>query len=155
MAWHLAPTQVSFEETYQWWWAVGNNVSDWTSLWFEHQTSCTDSDVLTTKPSKHWKLKLWPIIQFKYQKQNIVWKRIQYAPPPSIAPLVEIAQTDKTVRAIIEYANMTISILSIKPACATINPIRRNKIALYIDRQHGTTTPDNVESFRWCKWCWR
>lgn len=44
-------------------------------------------------------LKLWQRMIKKKKKFETVWSvRIQYAPPPCIAPLVEIAQMDSIVR---------------------------------------------------------
>lgn len=64
-----------------------------------------------------------------------------------MAPLVEIAQTESTVKPIIAYANINITTLSSNPACPAIKPIRRNKITLNIDKQHGTITPKKVDNF--------
>ena len=46
----IAPGQHSCEETSQWWWAISDTVTDLTGQEIEPQTSCTNSDVLTTTP---------------------------------------------------------------------------------------------------------
>lgn len=52
-------------------------------------------------------------------------KRIQYAPPPSTAPLVEIAQTDETVNTKIPYAITNCIKVVKRPAFPTIYPMKK------------------------------
>ena len=63
-----------------------------------------------------------------------------------MAPFVDIAQMDKTVKNKIEYAR-TISInVSSSPEWPMMYPTRRKSIALNIERQTGVNTPENVLS---------
>lgn len=52
---------------------------------------------------------------------------LQYTPPPSTAPFVEIAHTDATVNNKITYAITNCNSVTYKPALPTIKPENNNK----------------------------
>ena len=45
---------------------------------------------------------------------------IKYAPPPSIAPFVDIADTESTVNITIKYDKVNITTASVTPACKSV-----------------------------------
>lgn len=73
---------------------------------------------------------------------------IKYAPPPSTAPFVEIAQIEKTVKVKIPYAIKNCPRVSKRPALPTMNPTRRKSRALNMDSATGQKTPANTPSVR-------
>lgn len=69
---------------------------------------------------------------------------MKYAPPPSMAPFVEMAQMDRTVKNRMTYAKDSSKSVKSSPECPKMYPTRRKRIAENIERQTGVKTPLKV-----------
>lgn len=73
---------------------------------------------------------------------------MKYAPPPSIAPFVETAQIERTVKKRMLYAITISRRVTRRPECPNMYPTLRNRIALNMDKQTGVKTPEKVVRVR-------